>query len=613
MMLGEVSNPMATFERLGPYVIERALGSGGMGTVFLGRDERSGEPAAVKVLAPGLSAEVHFRDRFGTEIETLKKLQHPHIVQLLGYGEQDGHLFYAMEMVEGQSLQQELQAGRRFTWREVARIGVQICGALKHAHDRGVIHRDLKPANLLYTPDEQIKLADFGIAKLYGMSQLTVAGGVIGTADYMSPEQGEGAAVTNRSDLYSLGSVLFTLLAGRPPFSSRSAAEVIHKLRYEVAPPIRSLVPDTPEEFELIIAQLLEKDPAKRIATALAVSNRLKAMEFALSMETRVGGSDAFELADDGEYHLADEGKVLDSATAEAETRVVRPGEMPCAGSPEDLARHRSSTIAMSAAPAPAGRREEPQRSTGTHFTVYDEDARQRDTVAVSGEDRVPWWWKFGPWMLVAVVIAGIVWYFGRPTSAEVLLRRITDVAKDGETADLARVESSIDAFLTRFPEHPRFDEVRGLREELGLYRLQRQYERRARLRGGAALSSTVERAYLDATRLADAHPLAAATRLQALVDVYEGAALSDADQRCLQLAREQIEPLRAKAVEMAAVDLQLLEARLHEADTVAQEDPERAAAIRRGIVDLYGDQAWARAVVERARAATGAHAPADQ
>ena len=299
---------MPPLQRLGPYLVQQPLGSGGMGTVFLGIDETTGERAAVKVLSPALGADANFRERFGTEIETLKKLTHPNIVQLLGFGEQDGQLFYAMEMVDGLSLQQELQAGRRFEWREVARIGVQICQALKHAHDRGVIHRDLKPANLLHTPDDQIKLADFGIAKLYGMSQLTVAGGVIGTADYMSPEQGDGRGVTARSDLYSLGSVLFTLLAGRPPFASRTAAEVIHKLHYEEAIPVRRLAPDTPEEFELIIAQLLEKDPAKRVATALAVANRLKAMEYGLSLETRVDAQSAhFSLSTDEEYKLAGE------------------------------------------------------------------------------------------------------------------------------------------------------------------------------------------------------------------------------------------------------------------------------------------------------------------
>ena len=170
---------MPPSERLGPYLIQRPLGSGGMGTVFLGVDETTGKRAAIKVLSPALGGDASFRERFATEIETLKKLEHPNIVQLLGFGEQDGQLFYAMEMVDGRSLQQELRSGRHFSWREVARIGIQVCQALKHAHDRGVIHRDLKPANLLYATDDQIKLADFGIAKLYGMSQLTVAGGVM--------------------------------------------------------------------------------------------------------------------------------------------------------------------------------------------------------------------------------------------------------------------------------------------------------------------------------------------------------------------------------------------------------------------------------------------------
>ena len=129
----------------------------------------------------------------------------------------------------------------------------------------------------MYTADEQVKLADFGIAKLYGMTQLTVAGGVIGTADFMSPEQADGKAVTARSDLYSLGSVLFTLLTGRPPFASRTRrrGDPQTALRTDAAR-VRRLAPDTPEEFELIIAQLLEKDPAQRIATAMAVANRLQ-------------------------------------------------------------------------------------------------------------------------------------------------------------------------------------------------------------------------------------------------------------------------------------------------------------------------------------------------
>ena len=141
-------------ERLGPYRIEKLLGRGGMGAVYAGLNEATGDRAAVKVLAAHLSDNADFRERFSGEVETLKKLKHPNIVQLLAYGEEGGHLFYVMELVDGRSLQDELQAGRRYDWREVARIGVEVCRALKHAHDSGVIHRDLKPAQPADRPPE---------------------------------------------------------------------------------------------------------------------------------------------------------------------------------------------------------------------------------------------------------------------------------------------------------------------------------------------------------------------------------------------------------------------------------------------------------------------------
>ena len=161
-----------SIKKLGPYRINRTLGRGGMGTVYAGTDERTGEGAAIKVLAAALATDETFRERFESEIETLKTLKHPNIVQLYGYGEQDGHLFFAMELIEGTSLEEELQNGRRFDWRATTDLGISICRALKHAHDSGVIHRDLKPANLLIDGDEQIKLTDFGIAKLFGGSSV---------------------------------------------------------------------------------------------------------------------------------------------------------------------------------------------------------------------------------------------------------------------------------------------------------------------------------------------------------------------------------------------------------------------------------------------------------
>src|SRR3954469_24672366 len=248
-------------ERLGPYKLSRLLGRGGMGAVYAAVNEATDEKAAVKLLAGHLADDEAFRLRFKQEIESLKRLLHPHIVQLYGYGEEDGHLYYAMELVEGRTLQDELTVGRRFNWREVARIGIAISQALKHAHDRGIIHRDLKPANLLVDAFDHVKLSDFGIAKLYGGTNVTAAGGVLGTADYMSPEQARGEQATSRCDLYSLGCVMYALLAGRPPFVGKTILEVVAALQNDDPLSVRYWTPETPEPFDKIILQLLEKDP----------------------------------------------------------------------------------------------------------------------------------------------------------------------------------------------------------------------------------------------------------------------------------------------------------------------------------------------------------------
>ncbi len=264
--------------QLGPYRIIEQLGKGGMGYVYRAVDDTSGEAVAVKVLSPQLAMADGFRDRFEGEIESLKTLRHSGIVRLLGYGEQDGALFYSMELVEGASLEEELRAGRRFNWREVAEIAIQVCRALKHAHDHGVIHRDIKPANILLTKNERVKLADFGIARLFGGTQLTTAGGILGTADYMPPEQAEGRPVTARCDQYSLGGVMYALLAGRPPFKAKNLPEMLQLQRYAEAEPVRRYAPETPEQLEQIVMQLLSKEPADRFPNTLVLSKLLEAM-----------------------------------------------------------------------------------------------------------------------------------------------------------------------------------------------------------------------------------------------------------------------------------------------------------------------------------------------
>src|SRR3954452_663561 len=281
--------------RLGPYEIDKPLGRGGMGSVYAATDSQTGQRVAIKALTPQLAMAEGVRERFESEIESLKTLKHDGIVRLYGYGEQDGILFYSMELVEGISLEDELKAGRRFNWREVTSIAIQLSLALKHAHDHGIVHRDIKPANILFYDDEHVKLADFGIARLFGTTSLTTAGGVLGTADYMSPEQADGRPVTARCDQYSLGGVIYALLAGRPPFRAKNLPQMLQLQRFANPEPVRRYAAETPEQLEHVIMQLLAKDPAARFPNTQVLARHLQAMANALSRPA----ADDFALASD--------------------------------------------------------------------------------------------------------------------------------------------------------------------------------------------------------------------------------------------------------------------------------------------------------------------------
>lgn len=266
-------------DRIGNYIIERQLGSGGMGNVYLGRDDATGAFAAIKELPASLAREEGFVARFHREIEVLRSLNHPQIVRLYGCGtDRDTH-YYAMEYVEGETLTQRLKREKRIPWREVVSLGILICGALKAAHDIGVIHRDLKPSNLLLTPDGKVKLTDFGVAQVFASGKLTATGGVIGTAEYMSPEQAQGTRSSRRSDLYSLGSVLYVMLVGKPPFQGSSAAEILNKHRFGQFDKPKSFLPELPSLVDEIVCQLLEKDPSKRPPDAYVLGKKLQEIQ----------------------------------------------------------------------------------------------------------------------------------------------------------------------------------------------------------------------------------------------------------------------------------------------------------------------------------------------
>ena len=270
-------------------MIDRKIGAGGMGNVYLGRHRETGQVAAVKELPASLAREEGFVLRFNREIEAMKKLNSPHIVKLYDSGTDDDETYYyAMEYVEGENLTARLRRERRIPWEETIRLGIQICAGLKHAHDAGVIHRDLKPSNLLLTKDGSIKLTDFGVAQVFAADRLTVTGAIIGTAEYMPPEQVEGRRIDRRSDLYALGAVLYTMLVGQPPFSGGTAAEIMQKQRFGRFDAPRSFVPEIPSWLDDIICQLLEKDPEKRLPDAFVVSKRLQEVQKKIELKNSV-------------------------------------------------------------------------------------------------------------------------------------------------------------------------------------------------------------------------------------------------------------------------------------------------------------------------------------
>lgn len=257
---------------IGPFEVGERIGVGGMGIVYRATYTKNGARVALKILSPDVSDSESLQRRFEREISILKKLQHPNIVRYYGGGKVGNQRFYAMELVEGGSVEQYLQQKGRLPWEEALEITMQVAKALEHAHEAGVIHRDLKPANLLLNSAKLIKLTDFGIARDTTATAITAAGKTVGTYAYMSPEQIRGKPpVDKKTDLYALGCVLFELIAGETPFTSENQGEMLMCHLQEAPPRITSLVPDCPIFVEELIFRLLEKDPADRIFDALAL------------------------------------------------------------------------------------------------------------------------------------------------------------------------------------------------------------------------------------------------------------------------------------------------------------------------------------------------------
>jgi serine/threonine-protein kinase len=260
-----------------PFELLEQIGEGGMGVVYRARYVVNNRTVAVKILPSDVTDKTALA-RFERETELLKDLRHPNIVRSFGGVCEDKCRFYAMELVEGGSLEDVLQRRGRLPWEQVVEYALQMCAALECSHRHGIIHRDVKPANFLIASNGQLKLSDFGLASVAAQRKITQPGKTAGTFLYMAPEQIKGAEITPRTDLYALGCVLFEMLTGKPPFAAETPAATLERHCRQPPPRVSEIALDCPVNLDRLVDRLLEKDPAKRPQTAVDVARELRSV-----------------------------------------------------------------------------------------------------------------------------------------------------------------------------------------------------------------------------------------------------------------------------------------------------------------------------------------------
>ena len=272
---------LAAGSKLAQYEIVSAVGSGGMGVVYRARDTRLNREVALKVMAPHIASDPVMRTRFETEARAVASLTHPGILSIYELAVAEGVPFAVMELLEGRNLRERIGAGP-LPWREAVDVGAAIADGLAAAHAKGIVHRDLKPENVFLTSDGHVKILDFGLAlqRMAGSEGATIAhtaaGVVLGTFGYMSPEQVTGGQVDGRTDIFALGCLLHEMLTGRQLFTGVTPQEIIAKLLHDSATDLSSFDPLAPQELRAIVARMVERDPARRFDSAMAVAGALR-------------------------------------------------------------------------------------------------------------------------------------------------------------------------------------------------------------------------------------------------------------------------------------------------------------------------------------------------
>ena len=266
------------------YKILEKIGEGGMGVVYKAEDTKLKRTIALKFLSSELTRNQEARDRFMKEAQAAAALDHPHICTVHEIDETDGKTFIAMTYIEGQSLKEKIEVGQ-MEIDDVVEVVFQVAGGLKEAHDKGIIHRDIKPANIMLTAKGQAKIMDFGLAKLEWGVDLTKTAAILGTVAYMSPEQARGEKVDHRTDIWSLGCVLYEMLTGQRPFKSDKDQAAIYAILNEAPQSLTSFKKELPQELEQTVNKCLEKNPDKRYQDANEIIDDLNSLQKKLKFE----------------------------------------------------------------------------------------------------------------------------------------------------------------------------------------------------------------------------------------------------------------------------------------------------------------------------------------
>ncbi len=313
-------------KEIGGFRIISEIGRGGMGVVYRAQQLSLQREVALKTLLPRLAENRDLLERFRREAEAASRINHPNLVQIYDFGEAEGTCYTAMELVRGEPLAQMLNRSPRLDLRTIASICRQVAEALEALHGAQIVHRDIKPSNVLVAKDGRVKITDFGIAVLLGdgrQTRLTSTGMVMGTAEYMSPEMARGESVDGRSDIYSLGVLMYEALAGHPPFTAETPLGVALKHLNEPPPPVRRHRPDVPDALDSIVARCLEKAPKDRPQSAADVGKEIEQVE--LDLEFGRAGTTGLT-SGIGAFHFATGELLAARETAEKEKTLLQRG-----------------------------------------------------------------------------------------------------------------------------------------------------------------------------------------------------------------------------------------------------------------------------------------------